>query len=77
MIDLGLPFLEDFILMMNADVVLRANSSFSWWAATLGRGRILSPLVEDRTGMQDVEFVEGNWPKMVNSHNITDLQLKD
>jgi len=81
LIDIGVPFLDDFVLLMNADVILRANSSFSWWAATLGKGRILSPLVEDRVGMHDVEFVEGNWPRMVDSRNcrmhITDLHLKD
>jgi hypothetical protein len=81
LIDIGVPFLDDFVSLMNADVILRANSSFSWWAATLSRGRVLSPLVEDRIGMQDVEFVEGNWPRMVDSRNcrmhITDLHLKD
>jgi len=81
LVDAGVPFLEDFLLLANADVLLRANSSFSWWAGTLGRGRIFSPLVEDRVGPQDVEFIEGNWPRMVNSHNcnthITDLRLKD
>ena len=81
LIDIGVPFLDDFVSLMNADVILRANSSFSWWAATLSRGRVLSPLVEDRIGMQDVEFVEGNWPRMVDSRNcrmhITDLHLRD
>ena len=79
--DIDVPFLEDFLLLMNADVILRANSSFSWWAAALGNGQVFSPLVEDRTGAQDVEFVEGNWPRMVDSCNcrmhITDLHLKD
>jgi hypothetical protein len=78
---LNLPFLEDFVSLMNADVLLRANSSFSWWAGTLGNGRIFSPLVEDRVGMQDVEFVEGNWPRMVDGRNcrsnISDLHLKE
>ena len=81
LIDLGISFLDDFMSLMNADVIMRANSSFSWWAATLGRGRIFSPLVEDRVGMQDVEFIEGNWPRMVDSRNcgmhITDLHLRD
>jgi len=81
LIDIGVPFLDDFVSLMNADVILRANSSFSWWAATLNTGRVLSPLLEDRTGIQNVEFVEGNWPRMVDGRNcrmhITDLHLKD
>jgi hypothetical protein len=81
LIDAGVPFLEDFITLMNAEVLLRANSSFSWWAGTLGDNRVFSPLVENRTGEQDVEFVEGNWPRMVDSSNchahVTDLHLKD
>jgi hypothetical protein len=81
LIDMGMPFIDDFVSLMNANVILRANSSFSWWAATLSNGRILSPLVEDRTGMHDVEFIEGNWPRMVDARNcgmnITDLRLRD
>jgi hypothetical protein len=80
LVDVGASFLEDFLLLMNSDVLLRANSSFSWWAGTLGRGRVFSPLVEDRVGLQDVEFVEGNWPRMVGRNcrmHITDLHLKD
>lgn len=76
-----IPFLEDFILLMNASILLRANSSFSWWAGTLGNGRVFSPLVENRVGMQDVSFVEGNWPRMVDGcncrSNITDLYLNE
>ena len=81
LVDVGAPFLEDFLLLMNSDVLLRANSSFSWWAGALGNGRVFSPLVEGRVGPQDVEFVEGNWPRMVDGRNcrmhITDLHLKD
>jgi hypothetical protein len=66
---------------MAADVVLRANSTFSWWAALLGRGRVFSPLVEDRIGDQTVEFVEGNWPRMCDTKNgsarLTDLHIRD
>jgi hypothetical protein len=76
-----IPFLEDFVLLQNANVLLRANSTFSWWAGVLGNGRIFSPLVEDRLGIQNVEFVEGNWPRIAdtrNTHsNISDLIIKD
>jgi hypothetical protein len=81
LLSFGLSFMEDFALLMNAQILLRANSSFSWWAAVLGSGRVFSPMVEDRVGMQDIDFVEGNWPRMVDSRNcgsrITDLHLKD
>ncbi|QEH38559.1 hypothetical protein OJF2_71620 [Aquisphaera giovannonii] len=77
----GLGFLADFFAVMNADVVLRANSTFSWWAALLGEGRVFSPVVEDRTGYQTVEFVEGNWPRICDPRNcrtlVTDLHVAD
>jgi hypothetical protein len=81
LLDLGVPFLEDFMLLVNANNILRANSSFSWWANVLGDGKAFSPVVENRLGMQDVDFVEGNWPRLVDKTNcgtnITDLHLKD
>jgi len=77
----GLDFLADFLTLMNADVVLRANSTFSWWAGLLGEGRVFSPLVEDRTGDQDVAFVEGNWPRICDIKNggtrVTDLHIRE
>ncbi len=79
--DRGLGFLSDFFSVMHADVVLRANSTFSWWAALLGHGRVFSPLVEDRTGYQTVEFAEGNWPRICDPRNtptlVTDLHVPD
>lgn len=76
-----LAFLPDFFTLMNADVILRANSSFSWWAAVLGNGKVYSPIVEAKTGPNDVEFVEGNWPRMCDRQNcggnVTDLYLPE
>ena len=75
----GLGFLSDFFSVMYADIILRANSTFSWWAALLSRSRVFSPLVEGRTGDQTVDFVEGNWPRMCTSKDpsvkITDLHV--
>jgi len=51
---------NDFFLMMKCKNLFRANSTFSWWAATLGDARVFSPVVGQRTGWLDVEFVEGN-----------------
>jgi hypothetical protein len=79
----GLGMLTDFFTLINADVIFRANSSFSWWGATLGRGKVYSPLVEDRVGPQDVEFVEGNWARMIDmKHQFgmcihSDLHLRE
>lgn len=61
----SLEFLQDFWILMNADILLRGNSTFSWWAGALGTPKIFSPLVKNLTGHQDVSFVEGNWPAMV------------
>ena len=66
-LDSSLCFLEDFINIMRANVILRANSSFSWWASALSdeeKTQVYSPLVEDKKGQKDVEFVKGNWPCM-------------
>ncbi len=72
-----LSFLMDFHLMMNADVLLRGNSCFSWWAATLGHGRVYSPIIDGLEGSKehDVNFTEGNHPKFANLHGITDLTI--
>jgi hypothetical protein len=79
--DRGLGFLTDFFTVMHADVALRANSTFSWWACLLGAGRVFSPLVEDSTGYQTVEFAEGNWPRICDPKNtntlVTDLYVPE
>lgn len=80
----NIEFLEDFISIINADVILRANSSFSWWAATLSNAVVYSPVVGDRVGERDVKFTMGNHPKMWSEKNNklgkhvkhTDLFLK-
>jgi hypothetical protein len=65
-------FLTDFCLMMHCNNLFRANSTFSWWAATLGDCQVYSPKVEDRTGLVDVEFVKGNdeWNYRFNKYLI-------
>lgn len=62
---MGFPFLADFYQLMKARVLFRANSTFSWWAATLGHAeRIFSPNVEGIRGsdgeLRDAPFEEGN-----------------
>jgi hypothetical protein len=63
-------WLDDFLRLYFARTIFRANSSFSWWAATLSpTARVFSPVI-DKThiygvdGLDEigVEFVEGNAP---------------
>lgn len=63
-LDGDLQFLPDFFFMINADVLLRANSTFSLWAGFFNRNKVYSPLIGDRVGPSNVEFVEGNSPKL-------------
>ena len=76
-----LSFVGDFVTLMQAAVLLRANSTFSWWAAVLGDAEVYSPVVEDRVGEHDVPFVKGNWPRCADTTRVgvtvTDLHLPD
>jgi hypothetical protein len=65
-------FVNDFYLMMTCSTLFRANSTFSWWAATLGECEVYCPKVEDKTGWVDVEFVKGNheWHYRFNKYLI-------
>lgn len=72
----GLP---SFYRLLTAPVLFRANSSFSWWAATLSGGKVYSPVIRGMTGGKPDQycnnFVEGNWPVMADVHPNTDLHL--
>jgi hypothetical protein len=63
-------WLSDFLKLYFARTIFRANSSFSWWAATLSpTAKVFSPVI-DKThiygvdGMEEitVDFVKGNHP---------------
>lgn len=73
------PYVADFYRMTRAEVLLRANSSFSWWAAALApeTQRVLSPVIDGLEGGRehDCEFVEGNHPRLSNHTFVTDLVL--
>lgn len=71
--DPSFSFLTDFMTLVNSDVLLRSNSTFAWWAGVLGNGKVYSPLVENRVGHQTVEFVEGNWPRLLDQRNSTEI----
>jgi len=76
-------FLNDFAIIKNADVILRCNSTFSWWAAALGTGKVYSPIVEDKIGFHMVPFIEGNHPRLIDMRfhgpmvKHSELRLKD
>lgn len=72
-----LSFLPDFYRMVTAPTLLRGNSSFSWLAALLGDGLVLSPIVEGLEGGKehDCAFVAGNWPRFANLDFVTDLHV--
>jgi hypothetical protein len=64
-LDPGLSFLPDFYALIQADILLRAPSTFSWWAGVLGNHtRIFSPdqrgIPHSQPAPQRVPFVEGN-----------------
>jgi hypothetical protein len=58
----------DFLKLMFAKTIFRANSSFSWWAAFLSNADVFSPRLHTRllfhqTGKElDAEFEVGNHP---------------
>ncbi len=62
-------FLPDFIEMMQCQYLLRANSTFSFWAGFFNTtGKVYSPIVEGLLAEHDVDFVEGNYPKIIGSN---------
>jgi hypothetical protein len=64
------PYLADFVTLMKARVILRANSSFSWWAAVLSDAEVYSPVVGDMNGWQTVPFVKGNHPRIAHPNRV-------
>lgn len=75
-----LNFLPDFYRLMTAEVLLRANSSFSFFAAVLADDsqRVFAPIIDGKPGgvESDCEFVEGNWPRLHYLDFTTDLHLR-
>lgn len=73
--------LPSFYRLMTAPILFRANSTFSWWAVTLGNGRVFSPVIEGMKGgipnQHCDNWVEGNWPRMSLVEGFTDLHIKE
>ena len=78
--ELGL--LPDFWRMTQAKTLLRANSSFSFWAAAIAQAnhgaRVLSPLVDDLAGgvEYDVSFIEGNGARIADIAFVEPITIK-
>ncbi len=72
-------FLLDFYRLTKAKILLRGNSTFSWFAALLGNAEVYSPVIEGLEGGKehDCEFVKGNHPRFANLDFVTDLHVKE
>jgi len=71
-----LDFVADFVKMATSDILFRANSTFSFVAGMLCRGKVYAPIVDKLKGGAEndpVKYVEGNWPKC--STYSTDLHI--
>ena len=67
--DIILDFLPDLLSMIFARVLLRGNSSLSWWGAFLSEAEVYSPVIKpkplerkNKYYILDTEFVKGNAP---------------
>ena len=73
--------IKDFLDMAYSDILIRSNSTFSYWAGVLGNPNkeIYAPQVSDTIGLASIPFVKGNWPMMaspkVHGTKLTDLYL--
>lgn len=73
----GYPgWLVDFAIMVKARTLIRSNSTFSWWAASLGQNNVYSPIVGSKTGTQSVKFINNNSPKVVDSSNTDHPEVR-
>ena len=75
-------FLPDFLTLIHAKIILRSNSSFSYWGAFLNENQnnIYSPIAiqnkEDKYKVQDeIKIVEGNHPHFMGSQ-FKDIIIK-
>ena len=73
-----IKFLPDFYRMAKAKNLFRGNSSFSWVAGLLCEGRVFAPIVKGLEGGREheVEFVEGNWPRLSNLNGCGELHVQ-
>lgn len=71
--------LPAFYRLMTAKVLFRANSTFDFWAATLGDAEVYSPVIRGMTGgvpdQYCANWVRGNYPAPSANAPNTDLHL--
>lgn len=72
-----IDFFVDFMVLVRAKVLLRANSSFSWVAGLICEGRVFSPIIDHLQGgfEHHCQFVEGNHPKLSNLEGCGELHV--
>lgn len=73
-----LAFLPDFYRMMQAPVLMRGNSTFSFMAGLLGNGLVLSPRINGLAGgveHNNVRFEAGNHCKLADFDFCSDLYV--
>lgn len=71
---------RDFYYMVRANILFRANSSFSYWAGVLSHGRVFSPIITGLAGgveHDNVPYIEGNHPRLCELDFVTDLHLRE
>ena len=66
---------DDFFEIVASRAIFRANSTYSFWAGVLTEGKVYSPVVEDRTGWIDCDFIPGNSSKLMCL--FKDLNIKE
>lgn len=71
----GLGFLCDFYYLINSDILLRGNSTYSVIAGLLSKNRVFSPLVGNHKGYIHCQFVQGNYPKTVQVDGVDDFNF--
>ncbi len=73
--------LPAFYRMMIARVHFRANSTFSWWAATLGDAVVYSPVIRGMVGGKPDQYcklwVKSNHCAVADNNQTSDLHLNE
>lgn len=74
----GIDWLKDFYTLMTSKVLVRANSTFSVWAAILGNHpAVYSPVIDGLRGhCKNVKFIPGNHPKTADHPGVCDYLIK-
>jgi hypothetical protein len=68
-----ITFINDFFIITMADVIYRANSTFSWLGACMSinnNTHVYSPKVGSLVGENYVEFVKGNDEPLINGNRF-------